>query len=89
MANDLEMAVAKAGLALVEKAGMLVFNIGYGPWQKASFFHKICAQGNAVAKKLKPNGPMVLKFWQRHLVDVGYEVRDNRLPPGFEHFAKR
>jgi hypothetical protein len=71
MVNDLEMAVAKAGLAPAEKAGTLVFNIGYGPWQKAAFFHKICAQGNAVAKKLKPNGNMVLKFWRRRLVDTG------------------
>ena len=42
--NDLGMAVAKAGLTPAEKAATLIFNIGYGPWQKTAFFHHICAQ---------------------------------------------
>ena len=51
--NDLAMAVANAGLSSAEMAATLIFNIGYGPWQKAAFFHQIC----------RPNSRLVLKLW--------------------------
>ncbi len=34
--TDLNHAVAQSGLAPAEKAGTLMFNIGYGPLQKAA-----------------------------------------------------
>jgi hypothetical protein len=71
--NDLESAVAKSGLAAVEKAATLIFNIGYGPWQKAAFYHMIIASGTKISQTLQPNSRLVLKFWPRHLVDVGLQ----------------
>ena len=69
--NDLNNAVAFAGLATVEKAGTLIFNIGYGPWQKAAWYHMILASGQKIAQTIQPNSRMVLRFWPRHLVDNG------------------
>ena len=43
--NDVSMAVAKAGLKASEKAGMLIMNIGYGPWQKSAWFEVLKAGG--------------------------------------------
>ena len=71
--NDLNSAVAFAGLATAEKAGTLIFNVGYGPWQKAAWFHMILASGQKVAQTIQPNSRMVLRFWPRHLVDSGLE----------------
>ena len=67
--NDLNSAVAFAGLATAEKAGTLIFNVGYGPWQKAAWYHMILASGQMVLKTIQPNSRMVLRFWPRHLVD--------------------
>ena len=69
--NDLNNAVAFAGLATAEKAGTLIFNVGYGPWQKAAWYHMILASGQRIAKTMQPNSRMVLRFWPRHLVENG------------------
>ena len=39
--NGLAKAVALAGLKCSEKAGTLVANIGYGPWQSAAWFNTL------------------------------------------------
>ena len=44
--NDVSMAVALAGLKPSEKAGTLIANIGYGPWQTAAWFNTLCAHGS-------------------------------------------
>ncbi|MDA8584178.1 hypothetical protein N9L68_08075 [bacterium] len=51
--NDLNSAVAFAGADTVEKAGTLIFNIGYGPWQKAAWFHMIVASGQRNANTIQ------------------------------------
>ena len=61
--NDLSGATAKAGLAPVEKAATLVFNIGYGPWQSCAWFHQICSQGKKLAETMDDNSPLLLKYW--------------------------
>ena len=72
------MAVAKAGLCPCEKAGTLIANIAYGPWQKAAYYHMICARGQELTHSLEPDGRLVMRFWQRRLVDTGKqnETRD-------------
>ena len=50
-----------------------MFNIGYGPWQKAAWYHMILASGEKVARTIQPNSRMVLKFWPRLLIDNGLE----------------
>ena len=67
--NDLESATAKAGLAPVEKAATLIFNIGYGPWQKAAWFHLIIAQGNRLCKTLSANSQLLQRYWMNILKD--------------------
>ena len=66
--NDLARAVALAGLKPSEKAGTLIANIGYGPWQSAAWFNTLCAQGNEVSAKRTPNDRIVLRFWKTHLL---------------------
>ena len=51
----------------------MIFNIGYGPWQKAAFFHQICAQGKRCSQILNPNSPLVLRLWPQYLVDRGLQ----------------
>ena len=69
--NDLNAAIAKAGLGPVEKAATLIFNIGYGPWQSAAWFHMICAQGSRLSKTLSANSQLVLRYWPSILLDRG------------------
>ena len=52
--NGVEGAVALAGLAPAEKAGTLMFNIGYGPWQKAAWYHMILASGERLPGPSSP-----------------------------------
>ena len=66
--NDLARAMARAGLKPSEKAGTLIANIGYGPWQSAAWFNTLCAQGNTVSAKRTPNDRIVLRFWKTHLL---------------------
>ena len=69
--NDINAAVAKPGLAPVEKAATLFLNIGYGPWQRCAWFHMICAQGARISKTLGANSKLLLRFWTRILLDRG------------------
>ena len=66
--NDLARAVALAGLKPSEKAGTLIANIGYGPWQTAAWINTLRAQGNNVSAKRTPNDRIVLRFWKTHLL---------------------
>ena len=66
--NDLSMAVALAGLKPSEKAGTLIANIGYGPWQTAAWFNALCAQGSKASERLRPNDRLVLRHWKTHLL---------------------
>ena len=66
--NDLARAIALAGLKPAEKAGTLIANIGYGPWQTAAWFNTLCAHGDKVVERRKPNDKIVLKFWKKHLL---------------------
>ena len=61
--NDLNSATAKAGLKPVEKAATLIFNIGYGPWQKAAWFHLICSAGHRLSKAMKPSDKLLQRFF--------------------------
>ena len=65
--NDINSATSKAGMAPVEKAATLCFNIGYGPWQKAAWFAMILAQANRDAKSLKPNSQLLQNIGMRSL----------------------
>ena len=49
----------------------MIFNIGYGPWQKVAWCHMILASGQKIAQTIQPNSRMVLRFWPRHLVENG------------------
>ena len=66
--NDLARAIALAGLKPAEKAGTLIANIGYGPWQTAAWFNSVCAHGEKVVERRKPSDKIVLKFWKTHLL---------------------
>jgi len=66
--NDQARAVALAGLKPAEKAGTLIANIGYGPWQTAAWFNALCAHGDKVVARRSPNDKIVLKFWKTHLL---------------------
>ena len=72
--NDTAMATALSGLATIEKAATLIFNIGYGPWQAAAFFHLMLAEGQRLPKTLTPSGQFVMRFWRRRLVDTGMHL---------------
>ena len=61
--NDLELAINLCGLGTVEQAGILLMNIGYGPWQRAYFFQLVAATGKCIPKLFGPN----MKF-QKHVI---------------------
>jgi hypothetical protein len=67
--NDLASAVAKAGLAPVEKAATLFLNIGYGPWQSGAWYHGILAEGKSLSNTLTANSQLLLKYWPRISMD--------------------
>ena len=69
--NDLEIAIARGGLATVQQAGNLILNIGYAPWQKANFFQLLCEQGHKIPKTLDANAKLVTKLLPRRILDVG------------------
>ena len=68
--NDLAIAVAKAGLAPVEKAATLFLNIGYGPWQSGAWYHAICAEGAKLSQNLPANSQLLLFFWPRVIKEL-------------------
>ena len=55
-------------MLIAEKAGTLIANIGYGPWQTAAWFNALCAQGSIASEKLRPNDRLVLRHWKTHLL---------------------
>lgn len=61
--NDVVMACAKSGFAPIIKAGTLICNIAYGPWQSSAYYHKICAEADHLPRQLSPNCRLVLKLW--------------------------
>ena len=65
MNNDLWDSIARSGLMPVADATTFIYNVGYGPWQSAAWFHSIEAQLNYTAESLEPDSPMLLKFWPR------------------------
>ena len=77
--NDVGYASSKSGLRPAEEAASMIFNIGYGPWQSAAYYHMICSQGERCAQTLQPNGALVRRFWPRYLTDMNlqHETTDN------------
>ena len=69
--NDINSATSKGGMAPVEKAATLCFNIGYGPWQSAAWFAMIFAEAHRNARSMKPNSQFLQKYWYEILRGKG------------------
>jgi hypothetical protein len=65
--NDIKIAVAMSGLEPIYQAAILIFNIGYGPWDTSLFFRQFVAQVETLPAILDSNSPLVIRFWKRHL----------------------
>jgi hypothetical protein len=61
--NDCMMATAKSGFMPVFYAGLLVLNLGYGPFQSCGWWHAMLAEAVDLAKKCKPDSPLLLHVW--------------------------
>ena len=71
--NDVGKSVALSGLQTCYMGGIMIFNVGYGPWETATWWTLLLAQAADLAKCLTPDDPLVLKFWPRILKDRNLE----------------
>ena len=69
--NDTNNAIGASGLQPAYEAGIAIFNISYGPWQKCLFFNQIMGKRATLGQTLKENSKLVLKFWPMHLQATG------------------
>ena len=68
-ANDLDEACALSGLTAVYYGMAFCFNIGYGPYESALWYRQLLAQTQQLAKALKANDVMPMRWWSRILKD--------------------
>jgi hypothetical protein len=71
--NDVGTSVALSGLQTCYMGGIMIFNVGYGPWETATWWTLLLAQAADLAQCLTPDDPLVLKFWPRILRDRNLE----------------
>ena len=75
--NDLQHAVALAGLTPQWYAMAFLYNVGHGPWQSAKFWRDILAQVETHAKTLKSDDVLLQRFWPRVLIDKSMQHEDS------------
>jgi hypothetical protein len=89
--NDLQTSQAMSGLTPVYYANLFVYNIAYGPWQSASHFHALLSQMLVLAKLLRHDDILPMRFWPQILVDLrrqGEKADDKVGPEAREIFLK-
>ena len=71
--NDLATAQAEAGLTVMYYSAVLIYNIGYGPWQSCLWWQTMLAQAAALKNVLTSDSPIVLRLWKRRIRELGLQ----------------
>jgi hypothetical protein len=67
--NCLKTAQAKAGLTPLFYAAVMIYNLGYGPWETCVWWQQMLSQMSDLASGLEDDSPLLLAFWRQILVD--------------------
>lgn len=67
--NCLKTAQAKASLTNVFYAAVMIYNIGYGPWETCAWWGLMLSQTTDLASAMEDDSPLLLAFWRQILVD--------------------
>ena len=72
--NCLNAAMALAGLTPVFYAAVMIYNIGYGPWESCAWWNAMLATGQEVASTMNVDGPLIMAFWKQILVSKSQDT---------------
>ena len=75
--NDVQLSLSAAGLLKFSFWCISLYNIRYGPWQKASWSNKIKETADMLGNTMSPSDPLLLEFFPSILEDAGRPSTDN------------
>ena len=75
--NDVQLALSAAGMMKFSLWCISLYNIRYGPWQKAAWSSKIKETADILAGNMSPSDPLLLEFFPSILEDAGRPLTDN------------
>ena len=75
--NDVQLSLSAAGLLKFSFWCISLYNIRYGPWQKASWSNKIRGTADMLGNTMSPSDPLLLEFFPSILEDAGRPSTDN------------
>ena len=67
--NDFKGALAYAGLMSIYYMSIIVYNVAYGPYNTAMWFHLLVQHGMDKAKAMLPDDLFLMKVWDQILKD--------------------
>ena len=68
--NCLNNGTAKAGLTPIFYAAVMIYNIGYGPWETCLWWQQMLAQIDDLAATMDADNALLLALWKGILVDL-------------------
>lgn len=74
--KDICEACAKSGFQATVQASLVVYNIAYGPYQRAAFFNDLRGAASDVAVCMTPNDALLVKLWPAIMCDAGVADTD-------------
>ena len=69
--NDNKNSLKRSGFWFLKLSAILIYNVGYGPWATAAFYHQLLEHASAKVANLRPDGELVKFFWKAILKDRG------------------
>ncbi len=67
--NCLNTAMARSGLTPIFYAAVMMYNLGYGPWESCAWWALLLAEIDDVASGVKPDSPLLLAYWPQIMID--------------------
>ncbi|CAE7425915.1 unnamed protein product [Symbiodinium sp. CCMP2592] len=75
--NDVNLAMAAAGLLTFGLVSIGLYNVRYGPWNKGTWFGKVQTMADEMSRSMSPSDPLLLTFFPDILEDQGRSQEDN------------
>ena len=75
--NDVNLAMAAAGLLTFGIVSIGLYNVRYGPWNKGTWFGKVQTMADEMSRSMSPSDPLLLTFFPDILEDQGRSQEDN------------
>ena len=75
--NDVNLAMAAAGLLTFGIVSVGLYNVRYGPWNKGTWFGKVQTMADEMSRSMSPSDPLLLTFFPDILEDQGRSQEDN------------